>query len=193
MSGLTRFTIEFPESRPAGRTRAALFDAFIALVLDRRYDRLTVADIIARAGVGRSTFYEHYRGKDDLLREGLTGPFAVLADMVTDRHDRERLRATVAHFWENRRIGNVLFAGPTRLLATRTLAALIESRLTERPCDRAVSVPPALLAAQLAGGQLALIAAWLGGLAPASPDEVAEALYASVQAIERRAPGVDGL
>src|SRR2546427_8948716 len=35
------------------------------------YEVITVQDIIDRANVGRSTFYTHYVGKQDLLRSGL--------------------------------------------------------------------------------------------------------------------------
>ncbi|MDP3748306.1 MAG: helix-turn-helix domain-containing protein [Phenylobacterium sp.] len=182
MSRLRGATVDFTESRPAQRTRAALFDAFVELVLERRYDRLKVGDIIARAGVGRSTFYEHYQGKDELLTEGLSGPFGVLADLVAERHDPARLQATVEHFWENRRIGNVLFAGATRRLVTGALASLIEQRLAERVGDRPAAVPPVLLAAQLAGGQIALVSAWLAGQAPASAEAIAGALQASATA-----------
>lgn len=182
MSGLRGATVDFAQSRPAQRTRAALFDAFVELVLERRYDRLKVGDIIARAGVGRSTFYEHYQGKDELLKEGLSGPFGVLADLVAERHDPARLQATVEHFWENRRIGNVLFAGPTRRLVAGALASLIEQRLAERAGDRTLALPPVLLAAQLAGGQIALVSAWLAGQAPASAEVIAGALHASATA-----------
>ena len=37
------------------------------LTLERGYDRVTVQDILDKADVGRSTFYAHYRDKDDLL------------------------------------------------------------------------------------------------------------------------------
>ena len=140
-----------------------------------------VADIIARAGVARSTFYEHYRSKDDLLAEGLSGPFGVLADMLTDAHDAQRLTAVIDHFWENRRIGNVLFAGPSRQVAMRTLATLIEQRLAATRGPSTLPMPPSLLAVQLAGGQLALISGWLSGLAPATPGQIATALVGSVR------------
>lgn len=169
--------VDLADSRPVQRTKAALFDAFVELVLERRYDQLKVADIIARAGVGRSTFYEHYEGKDDLLRAGLSAPFGVLADMVGERHDPPRLVAVVEHFWENRRVGNVLFAGPTRPLLARTLAGLIEDRLRARDCG----APAPLLAAQLAGGQMGLLTAWLSGQAPATAAAVADLLYAAAQ------------
>ncbi|MDO9077645.1 MAG: TetR/AcrR family transcriptional regulator [Brevundimonas sp.] len=167
-------------SGPAQRTRSALFNAFVELVLERRYQQLRVSDIIARARVGRSTFYEHYDSKDHLLRDGLAGPFGVLANIVTDRHDDERLKATILHFWQNRRVGNALLAGPTRNLAFRTLADLIEQRLAGRVQAPAVST--VLLAAQLAGGQIALLSAWMAGRAPASVDAIADALRRSAQA-----------
>nr|QQZ51248.1 hypothetical protein JKL49_09205 [Phenylobacterium glaciei] len=44
--------VDLADSRPVQRTKAALFDAFVELVLERRYDQLKVADIIARAGSG---------------------------------------------------------------------------------------------------------------------------------------------
>lgn len=53
--------------RRVRRTRAALHRALIELMLSRPYARITVRDIIDRADVGRSTFYAHYRDKDDLL------------------------------------------------------------------------------------------------------------------------------
>ena len=167
--------MDLADSRPVQRTKAALFDAFVELVLERRYDQLKVADIIARAGVGRSTFYEHYEGKDELLKAGLSSPFGVLADMLGPQHDDARLLAVVEHFWENRRVGNVLFAGPTRPLLAKTLAGLIEARLRKRPEVQ----NPALLAAQLAGGQMGLLSTWLSGAAPASPQAVADMLYAA--------------
>lgn len=53
--------------RRVRRTRDSLHRALIELMIERGYDRVTVSDIIARADVGRSTFYAHYRDKDDLL------------------------------------------------------------------------------------------------------------------------------
>jgi AcrR family transcriptional regulator len=55
------------QDRRVRRTRQALHEALIALVLDRGYEALTVQDILDRADVGRSTFYAHYRDKEALL------------------------------------------------------------------------------------------------------------------------------
>src|SRR5437867_644732 len=52
--------------RRVRRTTRALIEALVALVLEKRYDAITIQDLLDRADVGRSTFYAHYRGKDDL-------------------------------------------------------------------------------------------------------------------------------
>jgi AcrR family transcriptional regulator len=49
------------------RTRNILGDALIALMHEKNFEEITVQDVLDRAGVGRSTFYVHYRDKDDLF------------------------------------------------------------------------------------------------------------------------------
>jgi AcrR family transcriptional regulator len=56
--------------RRAARTRRALHGALMSLILRKGYEAVTVQDIIDEADVGRSTFYAHYAGKEDLLRSG---------------------------------------------------------------------------------------------------------------------------
>jgi AcrR family transcriptional regulator len=65
--------------RRVRRTRELLRAALLALIAEQGYDRTTVQDILDRADVGRSTFYDHYRDKDDLLLSGFGEVHAVLA------------------------------------------------------------------------------------------------------------------
>lgn len=55
------------EDRRVRRTRNELHRALIELLTEKGYDRVSVRDILDRADVGRSTFYHHFRDKDDLL------------------------------------------------------------------------------------------------------------------------------
>lgn len=58
---------EAATDRRVRKTRQLLREALMELTLERGYDHVTVQDILNRADVGRSTFYAHYRDKDDLL------------------------------------------------------------------------------------------------------------------------------
>ena len=51
------------------KTREAIFKAFILLLSEKNYNKITVDEIIKIADVGRATFYAHFETKDFLLRD----------------------------------------------------------------------------------------------------------------------------
>ena len=59
--------------RRVRRTRKLLHDAFLALVIEKGYEKTTIQDILDRADVGRSTFYVHFRDKEALLMASFDG------------------------------------------------------------------------------------------------------------------------
>ena len=70
--------------RRVARTRETLHQALMALIVRKGFDATTVQDIIDEADVGRSTFYAHYTGKEDLLRSGFERLRAQLEAARTD-------------------------------------------------------------------------------------------------------------
>ena len=55
------------EHRGVRRTQSAIRSAFSRLVLSREFDGIRIDDIIREADVARSTFYQHFRSKEDVL------------------------------------------------------------------------------------------------------------------------------
>lgn len=66
--------------RRVSRTKNLLQQGLCTLLRRKRYEAITVDDICAAADVGRSTFYAHFRSKDDLKRSGLESLHRVLAE-----------------------------------------------------------------------------------------------------------------
>src|SRR5512138_3898449 len=58
------------DDRRVRRTRAALRDALVDLIVERGWDGFGVQDLCARADVGRSTFYLHFADKEEVLADG---------------------------------------------------------------------------------------------------------------------------
>lgn len=56
-------------TRSAGKTREKLVAAAIELFARKGFDKTTVDEIVAEAGVAKGTFYLYFKSKDDLIRE----------------------------------------------------------------------------------------------------------------------------
>jgi AcrR family transcriptional regulator len=165
--------------RQVRKTREAIVAAFNELVLERRYQDIRVANIIGLADIGRSTFYEHFRDKDDVLRLSLGGVLTAVADAAGDGCDTTRLRDVLDHFREQRRLALGLLSGPSAHEVTAVLAGLIEERLTARIRASGVTtaIPIALVAAQAAGAMLGLVRAWLDGKHTCPSADLATAMH----------------
>jgi AcrR family transcriptional regulator len=170
--------------RRTERTRVALMTAFIDLVLTKGYEAVTVEQVAARANVGRSTFYMHFSGKDDILKKSMARVSMALALIVGHDIAPDMVVQMLEHYRAQRTRNRVFFTDPVRQLWVKCLAELIEPRLTKvaRIARSRPVLPLPLIALQLAEGQISLIVNWLLGKAPAKPESVAEALIVSTRA-----------
>ena len=57
--------------RRVRRTQRGLQDALIQLILEKGYDSVTIEEITNRADLGRTTFYLHFRDKEELLMHAI--------------------------------------------------------------------------------------------------------------------------
>jgi AcrR family transcriptional regulator len=173
------------QDRRTARTRSALMSAFVELMLTHGFPAVSVEDIVARANVGRSTFYLHFRSKDDVLKQSLTRPSGVLAALVGQDIPISAVIAQLDHFHSQRKLNSVFFAEPAHAIWIRCLADLIEPRLTPFVrSSRSVRpiLPLPMIAMQIAGAQIALISNWLTRRNTVRSDAIAEALSAVTRA-----------
>ena len=89
-----------PDPR-AVRTRDRLGDALIRLLLTKPFEEITVQEVLALARVSRSTFYEHYRDKNDLFLSDADEFFHATSTLLARQHDPSPRVAPVAEFFEH--------------------------------------------------------------------------------------------
>jgi AcrR family transcriptional regulator len=104
-----------PEKRVKDRriqkTQALLHEALGSLIREKPYDEIVVKEILDRANVGRSTFYMHYRDKDELLASGIHEMRRAVhaAEVALSEKKDERIirfsRAVFEHIHWHRHVG----------------------------------------------------------------------------------------
>lgn len=166
--------------RRVGRTRRCLKEALLALIDERGYDAITIADITHRADVGRSTFYSHFTSKEDLLFSGFDHWLRSLADASvpdergarddTDPGPRFRFSLPLLHhIRQQRRFFRASIArGSDVRIRQRTTAMLVELVQLElerlRGSQSAENEGKQVRAARahcIVGGFLGLVSCWL--------------------------------
>jgi len=152
------------------RTRRWLQDALFELAKERPLEELTVADIAHRAGVNRSTFYQHYTSKDTLLADALDTAVdqagAFLPESITAPDGPQRaLLEYLRHIDERavvyrRVLGRHGSATISARLRDRIEAVAHQglARMDTRTLD---GVPLDVVSAGIAGSALGVIEAWI--------------------------------
>jgi AcrR family transcriptional regulator len=167
--------------RRVRKTRKALRDALVELILEKGYAAVTVGDIADRADVGRTTFYAHFTDKEDLLLGGFAemheapvkaspetgiGRLVALArDMITHADQERRLYRAVFGFGG---------AGPLQARMGVELASFLEEELGGAYPE--ASTAKVTMAARMATTAfLGLISWWLDGDEPLTGESICQA------------------
>jgi AcrR family transcriptional regulator len=169
--------------RRVRRTRRILGDALVALILEKRYEQITVQDILDRADVGRSTFYAHYRDKEALLvagfddmREDLRRELAAMTPGVPP-DPASPTGAIFDHAYRHRRIYQALCGRQGGNVVHRHLHRLIGDLLREhlRPhlATAGSDLPVDVVAEFYTSAALGLLIWWVNHDYPYRPDQLA--------------------
>ena len=158
------------QDRRVKRTKALIFEAFFEMVQSSRYDELKTIHIIEKSGVGKSTFYEHFNGKDDVLSQSLEHPMSVLAMALVGDGDEENIKWVLNHFWERRLFARLILQHPTLTVVDNCLRDIIISNSAGRASSNQIYAQ----ACFLSSGFLSLLAEWLTGKIKFSVDDMLE-------------------
>ncbi|MGE5172653.1 MAG: TetR/AcrR family transcriptional regulator, partial [Betaproteobacteria bacterium] len=176
--------------RRVQRTRRLFLDALVSLIEERGYEAITVQNILDKADLGRSTFYAHFRGKEDLLLSG----FADLR-RAFERHRQEAAAGKggqglwdLGLFWfrhieSDRRVCKALIGTPgsemarnrVRRFLSRFLSTLVREQMRPGALnEKDASAVSDLVVHYAAGSLLALTTWWLDHRMPFTADEMSD-------------------
>lgn len=175
-----------PIDRRIARTKGLLQQAHISLILKKGYDAVTVDDICNAANVGRSTFYAHYTGKDDLRRSGLEHLRKELVGrqkeaLAKPGQIRDRSLGFSVAMFEHARdhidLYRALVGGRGGAIALGTirqiLSDLVRNELVEAvDKNSADAMPRELVVQYVVGAFMAVMTWWLDGGAKLPPPRV---------------------
>jgi AcrR family transcriptional regulator len=154
--------------RRVRRTRRALREALVALIVERGYEKVTVQDVLDRADIGRSTFYAHYRDKDALftacfddLRADLERELA--ATTAGPAHDDpiRPIGVLFEHAYAHQRVYQALCGRSGETAGTRLLHRLVLDSIRAHLTPVGLRLPAALVAEYHAGGLVAVLVEWV--------------------------------
>jgi AcrR family transcriptional regulator len=182
------------KDRRVERTRKAAQNALVALILERHYDDITVQDIIDRANIGRSTFYMHFRDKEDVLFSDWRGFLGFFMQHLDWKHiGTSRLvpiRELFHHLKDFHHFYRALERSRKSERLFKTGVMFLEEEFQKELVGRfsadQFTVPVPVLANYLAREIFGLMRWWLENNMPYSPEEMDEVFCKLVM------PGIHG-
>lgn len=188
--------------RRVQKTLGLLSHALIDLIKERGYESIKVQDILDRANVGRSTFYSHFKDKDDLLIQGFENLRRLLktSNPAENEYPGSALisfsGAMFSHAYDHRQIYQATAGGQTGLLIMgqmeRILFETISDRLKaeKKRCGKfAIDIPDELFCHYLASAFTSVIKWWLDRRTPVSAARMDEYFQALAKPLLERSFG----
>jgi AcrR family transcriptional regulator len=176
--------------RRTNRTRRRLRDALMALILEKGYDAVTVEDITSRADLGRTTFYLHYKDKEELLIESIdaiANDLKAQVDLLGGAHaigdvQPRPIHLAFNHAAEHADLYRIILQGEgatktaTRLRQIISDGALefIQARMQVIQSGVEPTVDVHLIADYFASALLGFMTWWLEAGSPYPPDQMAD-------------------
>jgi AcrR family transcriptional regulator len=168
------------QDRRSQRTRSLVNSAMMELLREKRYDAITIQDLLDRANIGRSTFYAHYFDKEDVLVSLSEQMLEMFRQQLSQRKAGQGIIPSLEifqHAQENYQFFQAMLHGHAEELLWETvrviLSRTIEETLTAACAGKgSPSIPLAVVAQYLAGAFGNLLKWWLEADMSYSPEEM---------------------
>jgi AcrR family transcriptional regulator len=164
------------QDRRSQRTRHLLSAALVELIREKEYNAITVSDIIDRANVGRSTFYAHYRHKDDLFVGELDRVIELLSQRVPGQEEIPFFPSLglFRHVGEEFELYKALVWTPGIDLLIKHMQKSLTQRIVQglEKSGRDYEIPVPILSNFIAGSFLTLLKWWLENKMIYPPEEM---------------------
>lgn len=169
--------------RRVQHSQATIHEAFALLLAHRDYDGIRVADIIARAGVGRATFYAHFADKHALMVTQLRGVVNKLIVFDEQHPVCPDVRPLFEHLADFPQGFRSLTAGPTGPTVLAIAERLVAERLANvwsarpgKPAAMGGEMPP-MLRARAGAALLFMLLHWWREQDPSASSQVLQDHY----------------
>ena len=179
------------EYRSAVRSRRMIRSAFLELLREKSYEKITVTDIVNRADINRSTFYAHYPDVRGLV-EQITGEIINHSVEMAREMDIQDFIADPLPYLQDLNSYGLENAELYKLLSLSDFALRqmdqVKLTLSER-LSSAVEIPEHIRNSEdfqiqmnfFLGGIFNIYALWLQGLLACSMDDIARQMALFIQ------------
>jgi len=178
------------------RTKKQLKESLFQLILEKGYDLVTIEDITERANLGRTTFYLHFRDKEQLLLQSID---SIAVDLIKQidpsllsftsenlEYKRKNLISmpvtlVFKHASENANLYKIILRGEGafkisnrfRTIINEAAIQIMSIRIKELGINQ-LKLPVEVLANFFAGSLLTLVTWWLENNQPYPAEDMAE-------------------
>lgn len=165
------------------KSQQAMLEALIELMAEKTYDAISIKDIVEKANVGRSTFYDHYQAKDDLLKSGFDRLLEEALGHIEFAGEGHEISADFSPFFQHAAKHYHLFKALMWETESRVITIneheIFSNKLLQKmtllyPDKNSFNVPLEVICISFSGNLFTLLKWWLENKMPIPPERMDE-------------------
>jgi len=172
------------QDRRIQRTKAAIYESFSSLLMEKKYNAITIQEIIDRANIGRSTFYSHFETKDELLNnicDEIFDGMHIQLEEYANGEIRVPIAKFLSHIEKNKKQLRGFFSDECSDLITRNFKGYwntkFKDHILSHKSEKDMKVPIDFLVNHVVGSILEMMKWWINSGTKYTPEEMEQYWY----------------